>query len=388
MKKEKISGIYKITSKHNGKIYIGQSQDIYTRWKQHWKEVKSGSNTYLHNTMRKYGKDNFEYEIIEKCGQDVINEREIYWISYYDSFNNGFNLTTGGDGVKNRKFSKEEIEQRREKALNDKMSKPVYQINKDGKILKEWRSYKEISKTLNVSSSNIHDALKHKDGYRFAYGYIWVYKEEYDNGLFNIDLYLNINKNIEKNKIYQIDKNNNLIYIWDDIDDILINNKKYKKSSIYACCNKSRKTIYGYVWEYEYNYDPDCNYSLYFCKESTSKYIYQFDINGNFINKYSSIVEASLITGINKDTIGQCARHVLKTAGGYIWLFSEEKDLISEYLDIKSKKCRKIYCFNNNKIYNTIREAGDELSLDYSSISKVCNNKIKHVKGYVFKYID
>lgn len=388
MGKEKISGIYKITAKHNGKVYIGQSKDIYARWKGHWKEVRAGSNTYLHNTMRKYGEDNFEYEIIEECSQDIINDREIYWINYYDSFNNGFNLTTGGDGVKNKKYTEEEKEQIRKRMFINKISKPVYQINKDGKILKEWRSCKEIAKTLNVLSSNIHDTLKHKDGYRFAYGYIWVYKEEYDDSMFDINLYLNINKNIEKNKIYQINKNNDLVHIWEDIDDILIKNKKYKKSSIYACCNKYRKTIYGYVWEYESNYDPNYDYSLYFCKETTSKYIYQFDTEGNFIKEYNSIVEASLITGIEKTTISQCARHILKTAGGYIWLFSKDKDLINEYLDVKHKNYRKIYCFNNNKIYDTIKKASIELSLDCSAISKVCNNKAKHTKGYTFKYIN
>lgn len=113
MAKEKISGIYKITAKHNGKIYIGQSNDIYSRWKSHWKQVNSGANDHLHNSMRKYGKNNFEYEIIERCNQDIINEREIYWIKYFDSYNNGYNLTIGGEGVKGKKYSLDEKENMR-----------------------------------------------------------------------------------------------------------------------------------------------------------------------------------------------------------------------------------------------------------------------------------
>ena len=70
MAKEKISGIYKITAKHNGKIYIGQSIDIYERWRGHWKQVNQGDSNYIHNAMRKYGKDGFIFEIIV----DVIGE--------------------------------------------------------------------------------------------------------------------------------------------------------------------------------------------------------------------------------------------------------------------------------------------------------------------------
>ena len=89
---EKISGIYKITSKHNGKVYIGQSIDIYNRWRGHWKQVKRGDSDYIHNAMRKYGKDDFIFEIIERCPQDIINEREKYWIDFYNGVEYGYNM--------------------------------------------------------------------------------------------------------------------------------------------------------------------------------------------------------------------------------------------------------------------------------------------------------
>lgn len=50
--------------------------------------------------LEKYGSDNFEFVIIERCDKTQLNQREMYWIEQYDSFNNGYNKTIGGDGAK------------------------------------------------------------------------------------------------------------------------------------------------------------------------------------------------------------------------------------------------------------------------------------------------
>ena len=98
MEQEIISGIYCITNKINNKKYIGQSKNIYKRWKQHKNKIKSNDNNYLYNAIRLYGLENFSFEIIEECSIDELNEREIYYINYFDSYNNGYNSTYGGDG--------------------------------------------------------------------------------------------------------------------------------------------------------------------------------------------------------------------------------------------------------------------------------------------------
>lgn len=90
--------IYKITNKVNNKSYIGQTrQGIQFRWNQH---TSKKDNTYFHNAIQKYGKDNFEIEILEECDVEVLNEREIFYIAKFDTFKNGYNLTIGGDGNK------------------------------------------------------------------------------------------------------------------------------------------------------------------------------------------------------------------------------------------------------------------------------------------------
>ena len=86
--------VYKIQCKVNNKLYVGKHQT---------KKLKDGyfAGGYLiKKALNKYGKDNFEREIIEFCQneEDVCN-KEKYWIKYYNScYPNGYNITEGGEG--------------------------------------------------------------------------------------------------------------------------------------------------------------------------------------------------------------------------------------------------------------------------------------------------
>ena len=94
--------IYKITNKVSGKIYIGQTNDAVKRWKDHLSAVRNNFGFLLHSSIRKHGTENFIFEVIEECEDIATNDREKFWISYYDSFHNGYNLTSGGDHDFNR----------------------------------------------------------------------------------------------------------------------------------------------------------------------------------------------------------------------------------------------------------------------------------------------
>lgn len=88
--------IYKITNKVNGKSYIGQTRyTLEFRWRQH---IHKKDNTYFHNAIRKYGVDNFSIEALEEVEVSRLNDREIFYIAKYNTFNDGYNLTIGGDG--------------------------------------------------------------------------------------------------------------------------------------------------------------------------------------------------------------------------------------------------------------------------------------------------
>lgn len=94
-------GIYKITNLTNGKCYIGQSVHIEKRWhdeKRRAFDVTSHEYDYPRSkAFRKYGLENFTFEILEECAINLLNEKEIYYISKYNSVSpNGYNLTLGG----------------------------------------------------------------------------------------------------------------------------------------------------------------------------------------------------------------------------------------------------------------------------------------------------
>jgi len=103
--------IYKVTNKINGKCYIGKTVKKYlsSRRSGHIYEMKKGSKFYFHNSLRKYGKENFEWEILYECtDHDILKEKELYYIKYFNTFKpNGYNLTKGGDGNFGYKYSEE-----------------------------------------------------------------------------------------------------------------------------------------------------------------------------------------------------------------------------------------------------------------------------------------
>lgn len=97
-------GIYKIENLINGNKYIGQSKNIQQRWNKEkrvaFKEEAHEYNYPISKAFRKYGVENFSFEVLEECPQEQLNERERYWVSYYDTFYNGYNQTLGGDSPK------------------------------------------------------------------------------------------------------------------------------------------------------------------------------------------------------------------------------------------------------------------------------------------------
>ena len=112
---EIMCGIYKVTNRLNHKIYIGKSVDIKRRWQDHIRESKvteqqwssnyRGVRTPFHSAIRKYGAENFTFEVLEECDEEQLNNKERYWIKKLNSTNRdiGYNVTLGGDGYNCRK---------------------------------------------------------------------------------------------------------------------------------------------------------------------------------------------------------------------------------------------------------------------------------------------
>lgn len=87
-----MTGIYKITNKTTQQCYIGQSRDLERRLNSH---IRSHENSAIDRAIFK-NPCNFTYEILELCSEEELNDREIYWIDYFDSYVDGYNQTYGG----------------------------------------------------------------------------------------------------------------------------------------------------------------------------------------------------------------------------------------------------------------------------------------------------
>lgn len=96
--------IYVIENKINGNRYVGQTvMPLNKRWLAHIQESKTFSDRPLYRAINKYGLDNFNIRILDETTEDKLNEREIYWIEYFDTYSNGYNTTTGEESNKNIK---------------------------------------------------------------------------------------------------------------------------------------------------------------------------------------------------------------------------------------------------------------------------------------------
>ena len=96
--------IYGYTNLDSGKMYIGQTLHPERRWNAHrYGKYKNG----WHIDYQK-NPDKYEYSVIEyDVPEDKLDEREIFWIKFFDSYNNGYNLTEGGNATRGYKHTEE-----------------------------------------------------------------------------------------------------------------------------------------------------------------------------------------------------------------------------------------------------------------------------------------
>ena len=213
-KGEETGIIYGWYNTKSGKWYVGQTVNPEGRFNCHIRLSLNNDNTHFHRALRKYGLENFVYCILEdNVLKENLNLKEIEWIEYYDSFYNGYNLTTGGDtnyivseeyrrklsesrkgksswnkgirmneeskkklseSLKGRVISTETRKRMSESAKGGSKIKPVSKYDLNGNFIKTYSSIKEaIMENPKSSSSNIGAVCK---GHRIQCGgFIWKY---------------------------------------------------------------------------------------------------------------------------------------------------------------------------------------------------------------------
>jgi group I intron endonuclease len=96
--------IYLVINKQNGHKYVGQTtQGMNKKWQQHIQEAMRMSTKPLHRAMRKYGNHNFTIKQIDECTEELLNEREQYWIKRYNTIKEGYNDTHEHEELKETK---------------------------------------------------------------------------------------------------------------------------------------------------------------------------------------------------------------------------------------------------------------------------------------------
>ena len=139
--------IYKITNILNGLAYIGQTKyKAIDRYNAHMNTYK---NTKFYNSIHKYGQENFKLEILEdNIPIEKLDELEIYYIKLYNTYYNGYNETTGGQGIHGYTHTEKDKE---------KMSIKVKQAYQNGKI-----NSKERSKKISDANKGIPKSKEHR----------------------------------------------------------------------------------------------------------------------------------------------------------------------------------------------------------------------------------
>ena len=158
--------IYRAYNKVNGKNYIGQTiHSLEKRKKVHY---SSHSNcVYFHNALMKYDEFDWEWSIIDQAeSAEELDNKEKYWIAYYKSFGNGYNLTAGGRGSPSVVITEEHKRKTRETMLNsmtDNYNKTRLVEAKIVKCLETNKVYLSLSSAArdnNTDNASINRSIK------------------------------------------------------------------------------------------------------------------------------------------------------------------------------------------------------------------------------------
>lgn len=194
--------LYKITNNINGKIYIGITNDYKRRWANHGTE-----NTAISNAIKKYGKNNFTFEVLFKnVPIDEIDKLEIEQIQLYNSLvPNGYNVAKGGmynRGGNKSLYGNENghsvLTYEEAKYIKDHRNQPMYVLYdlysdkisyESFKKIYKNQTYKNIEPTVEEYPNNIAFSGQFSSKAKLSYSEVCELRKQYQQGVYWKDIY-------------------------------------------------------------------------------------------------------------------------------------------------------------------------------------------------------
>lgn len=311
--------IYLITNDINNKVYVGKTvQTLADRWTKHKSDARLGDNCLIHQKMRELGGNintfpNFHIQIIEdNIPEDKIKEAERKWISYYDSYNNGYNQTLGG-----------------EDSCGEYNRKRIYQIDMySNEIINIYES--TVSAIINNPDLDRTSVQMAAAQLRATSGkYRWAYEETLQEVLNNPLTKEQIEKSLNgyKKQVYQIDINSNKIIQSFDSITSAANAINVDKAAITNCIKGKVKTSGRYRWADDSNLQEILNNPLTKNEVQTAlkkgkKQVAKIDLETNEILEiFDSAAAAGKSLGISNNGICRVARGERKSCSGFGWKY-------------------------------------------------------------------
>lgn len=245
-------GIYLIRNTITNKVYIGQSNDIKRRWSEHKARAFNLENNCSHKplylSMRKYGLDAFQLEILCECSIDELDEQEQKYIEEYNSLTpNGYNILSGGQQFR------AEIKQYYCKNCGEKITKYATQelcINCWHKLNRktERPTKEQLIEQLQSVNGNFEALGRY---YNLSGNAIRKWCKQYNISSYSSDYKTKKEKQLYKIAVNQIDKNTGeIIATYESSMAAARALGKKKGSHITEVCKGIHETAYGYKWEY------------------------------------------------------------------------------------------------------------------------------------------
>lgn len=320
-------GIYKLVSKRSGKMYIGQTKNFVTRKSTHFRHLKKNKhdNPMLQNYYNKYTSEYgtvFVFEIIEKCDDSLLDEREIHFIALLNTQDRsiGFNRTSGGKGARKSKDI--------QALIIPKNKKKIGQYDLEGNLIKIHDSIMECCAELNINRQNLKKGMRR---YGNVKGFLFS---------FSLDIKINPYKQL-------VGQHQKLkCYVFNISGDLLSEHESIHTTS------KEYNIFHGII---SYYYDTNKFYQNKYCFSSTPIFkpiykvdekIYVFNIKGIIVSIHDNIIEASKYHGLIPTSVNKqfSKKRLIKNK------FYLTTECFFDYNPPK-KQYKKIHVYDINKKY-------------------------------------